>query len=313
MNSPKDQRHDFAEHEEDVMVASSFSQAVPDGTPSQAELDQNLAPTGSAKDEETASIVQRLAGTIMEAWRGLIRPVDEQVASNHEALCKALQNMTLMSGEIQALNTEVSQLRTSVEELRSDGTALAAKSAASADRFEQLSEREAAMHDELAGLSGARARMEAVLKSNGESISRLAQSVASSQKAVDAVRESGNFLLDQMASAAADIANSSVRLRACEDSQKTQADAAKALNELFTGLQTRQKAFEKRIETQAGAIRVLHSNLQDLVKWLEKLRETMIKVEDVVRTCGNTAQKPEWFPDEVVPSPSDQVPPTNPT
>jgi len=294
------------------MFASAFTHLVSDGTSPQAEAAPLAARTGSTRDEEITSIVQRLAGTIIEAWRGLIRPMDEQVASDHDALCDALQSMVLMSGEIRELNTEITQLRVSIDGLRRNDAALAARFAAREGHLEHLNESEAAVRQELAGLTEARAKIEEVLKSNGERLSTLKRSVTRSQQAVKAVREQGDLLASQVASVTAETAENAARLKACNDSHQAQADATKALNELYAILQDRQNTFEKRIKTQASAIRVLHSDLHDLATWLEKLRETLTKVEDVVRTCGNASRQEPWFPAEAASSPSEQAPPSQP-
>ncbi len=295
------------------MFASAFARLVSDGTPPQAEAAPLVARTGNTRDEEITSIVQRLAETIVEAWRELIRPMDEQVASDHDALCDALQSMVMMSGEIRELNTEITQLRVSIDGLRRNDTALAVRFAASEGHLEHLNESEAAVRQELAGLTEARAKIEEVLKSNEERLSTLKRSVTRSQHAVKAVRKQGDLLASQVASVTAQITENAARLKACNDSHQAQADAAKALNELYAILEDRQDTFEKRIKTQAGAIRVLHSNLHELATWLEKLRETLIKVEDVVRTCSNASRQEPWFSTEAASSPSEQAPPPQPT
>ncbi|MEN6533904.1 MAG: hypothetical protein ABFD60_07250 [Bryobacteraceae bacterium] len=295
------------------MFASAFTHLVSDGTSPHAEAAPLAARTGSTRDEEITSIVQRLAGTIIEAWRGLIRPMDEQVASDHDALCDALQSMVMMSGEIRELNTEITQLRVSIDGLRRNDAALAARFAASEGHLERLTGSEAAVRQELVVLTEAHAKVEEMLKSSGKTISTLKRSVTRSQQAVKAVRQQGDLLAGQVASVTAETAENATRLKACNDSHQAQADATKALNELYAILQDRQNTFEKRIKTQASAIRVLHSNLHDLATWLEKLRETLIKVEDVVRTCGNAPRQEPWFTTEVTSSPTEQIPPTRPT
>lgn len=245
-----------------------------------------LAENDTRGPEDIVGSAQRLAESLFEAFDEVITPLERRITNGQEAIDKALHVISQLTGEIRLLKEELLQVRQGTDMARNEGLGLASEVAAIVERLDGLDASAVRTQAEVIKVQEGQSECQLQVRQQSEEIVVVQEGVARSLEGVNVLADRHDLLSQQVSVMVLESSQRAAQVQTLEDAVTSQAAREAALSAALSRFQERQEAIERRVDTQASAIRMLHSNLRDLGGWLEKLRNALGKVDDAVRMSG---------------------------